>query len=159
MTYRTKLLIRVLLYWALLGVIAVLLLGYYASEKLKWGFKYLGPYPCQQYSGTLPNVPDSRFQVKGNWLELHKTLDSRGPILVLRNSNGIVLWSRLLVPSEVIRGKEYVWHIKGIDFKDAKIRSSGSEVYVLCDWNHGGIESGIILLGPDFSFKGIGISW
>lgn len=142
---------------AALVLAAMLVAAYRIADS--WEPHLLGPYMGEKYGGRLTGAPSSTIAVKDKSAELYKTLDSRGPVLALRGRDGAVMWSYVLVPSDVVDGETNTWRINDIRFRRVKRTGSGSKLYVSCDWDHGGVEMGVVYLDANLSFKGISISW
>jgi len=154
-------LVRKTVCWVSLVALLLLVAVLFARNRMSglWERYLLGPYMGEPYKELLSGSPNSEIRLRDNLLQQYKTTDSRGPVLALRRSDGKLLWSFLLEPSENVQGKRVTWHINSITFKEVKFSKSEAKVYISCDWNHGGIENGIIYIDEYLAFKGIAIGW
>jgi hypothetical protein len=145
-------------------VLGAIILGWFAFKQFafaRWEATLVGPFYGSNYVGRVENAPVSTLNLpSGGSLEINRTKDFDAPLLVLRSASGSNVWSRLLIPEDIASdGSKRRGQIKEIKLQWIRYDRSGFKVYVLCDWNWGGQEAGLVYLKPDLTFEHFSLGW
>lgn len=121
----------------------------------------LGPYQGLEWAGLLPASAADTLRVDDRFvLQLFENPLSDGPILVLSSRDNRMPWQRLLVPFTVDpSGKTNHAKVSNMRFRGCQKTRSGYKIAVVCTWEWGGTEKGIVYLANDLSFGGFALGW
>ena len=148
----------------LITSVVALTLAFLACRSLGrsfWERTLYGPYSGLPYSGSITSSPVSVLALAPHGqLEVHELSPPTNPVVLLRSPSDTVSWAQILVPE--VRYTNGTVHYPGVrDFRlhHMESRSTGSVVYVSCDWDIGGEEGGLISLDLDYGFRSFSLSW
>lgn len=150
--------------WTLLfvsvAIIAAFLLLRSASQRF-WERTLDGPFTGMPYSGSITTAPASVLAIPSRGqLEVHELQSYTNPVVLLRSASGDIRWSRLFMPER----KRQDVTVEHAGLRELRLRSwercsTGSVVFVSCDWDWGGREGGLIEFDADYGFKSFSLSW
>jgi hypothetical protein len=130
-------------------------------SKSLWERTLYGPFTGVPYSSGITTAPTSILTIPSHGqLEVHELQSYTNPVVLLRSASGDIQWSRLLLP-EKKRQDGTIEHagLREFRLRSWEPRSTGSVVFVSCDWDWGGNERGLIELNADYGFKSFSLSW
>jgi len=126
-----------------------------------WELKLWGPYTGVLYDGSITTSPTSVLTIPSHGqLEVHELSSHTNPVVLLRSETGDIQWARLFIP-EKKRQDGTIEHagLRELRLLSWEPRSTGSVVFLSCDWDWGGKEGGVIELDADYGFKSFSLSW
>jgi hypothetical protein len=147
----------------LVPCLAVLVVGFFGLRsrgRQFWERTLHGPFTGVVYTGSITGTPTSILAIPSRGqLEVHDTQTRTNPIVLLRSTTGDVQWSRLFIPQQ----KRQDGSVDQAGLRELHLRSwersTGSVVFVSCDWDWGGREGGLIELDTDYGFRSFSLSW
>ena len=150
--------------WILLPVTAILLamfIGLRSCGRKLWERTLDGPFIGRVYSESITGSPASVLIIPSRGqLEVYELKSYTNPVVLLRSPDGNIKWSRLFMPGKKFAdGTIGYAGLRELRLLSLETRSTGSVVYVSCDWDWGGKENGLIDLDSDYGFKSFGLSW
>jgi hypothetical protein len=148
----------------LVPCLATLVVGFFglrSCERQFWERTLHGPFTGVAYTGIITGTPASVLAIPSHGqLEVHETQTRTNPIVLLRLPTGEVQWSRLFIPQQKSQDG-VVEHagLRELRLRSWERRSTGSVVFVTCDWDWGGREGGLVELDLDYGFRSFSLSW
>jgi hypothetical protein len=148
----------------LVPCLATLVVGFFglrSCERQFWERTLHGPFTGVAYTGIITGTPASVLAIPlHGQLEVHETQTRTNPIVLLRLPTGEVQWSRLFIPQQKSQDG-VVEHagLRELRLRSWERRSTGSVVFVTCDWDWGGREGGLVELDLDYGFRSFSLSW
>jgi len=143
--------------WSRLALIVIVLAG--CGREKYWERTLKGPFVGRAFTNNLTTPPTSKLRITADaTLSVHFNESTNGPVLVMQDTRGQVLWMRLLVPiakeEEQPQGR-----ITTLVLNKHKTENDTIKIFVACDWTDGGRESGLIYLNKDASFRSFALGW
>lgn len=126
-----------------------------------WEKTLLGPYAAVDYDNKLTQSPVSELSLdKDRRLAVYEPRPAEAPVIALISAVGSRYWAKVLSLQETNSSgvPQRLW-VKQVRLSSVKKVSSGYKVKILCEWQRGGKEQGLILLNQDGSFKSVWLSW
>gem|GEM_PF-1237450 len=145
--------------FAAILVAAFLVLGSW-SRKF-WERTLDGPFTGLAYSGSITTAPVSVLTVPSRGqLEVHELPSYTNPVILLRSPAGDIRWARLFLPEKQRQdGSANHSALHELRLRTWEQRRTGPVVFVVCNWDWGGREGGLIELDADFGFRSFSLSW
>ena len=144
-----------------LAALVAAFFGLRSGGRQFWERTLHGPFTGVAYSGSITGTPASILAIPSRGqLEVHDTQTRTNPVVLLRSPTGDVAWSRLFIPEQKQQDGTVAYAgLRELRLRSWERRSTGSVVFVSCDWDWGGREGGLIELDTDYGFRSFSLSW
>lgn len=144
-----------------LAVFVATLFGLRSCQRQFWEHTLDGPFTGVPYGDSITTAPTSVLVIPARGqLEVHEVSAHTNPVVLLRLPSGDIQWSRLFLPEKKRQdGTVGRAALRELRFQSWERRSTGSVVFVTCDWDWGGKEGGLIELDTDYGFRSFRLSW
>jgi hypothetical protein len=146
-----------------LAVVGVSFLAYAVFKQQAWeAWREMldGPFYGTNYLGNASGEPVSSLPVpSGGSLRVHWSPDTHQFTIThqLATSN---VWSRVLLAERITsEGSVRRTEIREFELRSLRRTREGYEVLFSGEWFPGGREKGLLLLGPDLSFRAFYLDW
>ena len=145
----------------LIPLLGVSIVGLRSCQREGWERTLFGPYAGIPFTGDLTNPPASVLPIPSHGrLEVHELPSHTAPVVALRSEQGVIQWSRLLVPERHLDdGRTEHAGVRELRLHRLERDRVGYEVFITCDWDWGGREGGLIDLDSAYGFKSFRLSW
>jgi len=142
-------------------LLVLVFFGLRPYQRQFWERMLDGPFTGITYNASITNVPVSVLTVPSlGQFEVHEFQSLTNPVVLLRSPIGAVRWSRVLRPEKTYGDSPTYSAVRELRLENWEQRSTGSVVYVTCDWDWGGKgEGGLIELDTNHMFRSFSLSW